>query len=226
MARAVGQATLHQGYVVLELLRRWPEFGFAARRQPETRPLAALVEGPYRIDGFALAKLPIGKAIQSHHNFIAGAHGLATQDAALPEGFGVGPGSMMIRRVHHERAIRNDAVQMVPCHRFIFGQDDVICLVGHDDAVAGIGFGKVLDAVAQIVETVNPEQVQLLEIKRTGKKVHVAFDDPGQNRGAFCIDDTRRCAAHCLRLVIRACENNNVALDRKRFGAADFPRPW
>ena len=65
------------------------------------------------------------KAIRPHHHFVAGIDRLAVQDAGHVERLGVRPAGVMIGADKHDRAVRDDAVDMVARQRLVFGNHRV-----------------------------------------------------------------------------------------------------
>lgn len=211
------KSAVHQAAVGSEFFSGWIGLRLAARK---TEPRAVLPEVLQdRAECLALAQLAGGKPVRSHHDLIARPQLPAMQDARLLQRLGVRPHRVVIGSRHGEGPVWNDAVEMMTCDRLIARQDRVIDPGAEQQSGVGPRRRIGADRVAQGVEAMHACKMQIVEFGRAAEKMHMRFDEAGQDGAAAGVDDAGAWA-FVVQHPSAICDRNDVtALDGDRLGA-------
>ena len=123
----------------------------------------------------------------------------------------------MIGREHDEGPVGNDPVEMLSRHALGVRKDRVIRLLADQQPRARPRRRITSDRLFQRLKAMHTLKLQVVDLGRAGKEMHMRFDQAWQNRAALRIDDARR------GLLVRQCrlriayEQNLIAGDRHGF---------
>ena len=104
----------------------------------------------------------------------------------------------MIGREHDEGPVGNDPVEMLPRYALLVGEDRVVGLLADQQSLAQARRRVSAHRLLQCLEPMHTMKLQIVDLGRAGKKMHMRFDEARQD-GPPC--------ASMMRVEAFLCDN-------------------